>query len=91
MLIFIFSFRSFHCIPKHEKHYQLSSSLTIDKEQQLSEHDEISSPTKQLRFMNENQNLNSPKITSPSQTRYIHHQNAEKKLLISKLEAENRY
>jgi len=77
-------------MPKNEKRHQLSSPLTIDKEQQLSEHED----TKQLVLMHENQKLNSPNIRSPdqyrSQKRYDHHQNAEKKLLISQLEAENR-
>ncbi len=109
--IFLWSFRSFQCIPKHEKCNQLSSPLTIDKEQRLSEHfnrsdtptlknfdeqksnkinndehKQISSYTNQLAFINKKQGIQSQIRLN----RYVDHQRVEKKLIIAKLEAENR-
>jgi hypothetical protein len=100
-------------MPKNEKRKQLSSSLTINEEQKLSqhfienndtpksnrinndEHKQIASYTNQLALITEKQYFNQTgiqtqiKVPRP-QKGYVDHQRAEKKLIISKLEAENR-
>jgi hypothetical protein len=83
--VFYLFFRSFQCLPKSEKSNQLISSLTIDQEQKLSPHfipTEITKSREQL--------SNSTEI--PSQIKFTSNQNrnADKKLMISKLEADNR-
>ncbi|CAF1063580.1 unnamed protein product [Adineta ricciae] len=81
--------KSLKCMPKNNKRYQFSSSLTVDREQQSSEHRDISLYTKQLASAVDNYDSNSPDETRFRQ-RYTDRGSAEKKLLISKLEAENR-
>lgn len=116
--------RSLQCLPTTEKH-QHFNSLTIDREQRLSqhfagssnkpklindekdnfskidmdEHKQIALYLKKLTLVAEKQNLNSTGIqqqmrfsinSKHSQKRSMNHATAEKKLIISKLEAENR-
>ncbi|CAF1214457.1 unnamed protein product [Adineta steineri] len=80
--------KSLQCMPKNEKRNQLLSPLTVDKEQQSTEHTDISLYTKRLASFTENENSTNTKYCS--RKKYNDNQNAEKKLLISKLEAENR-
>jgi len=99
-------------MPKNEKRNQLSSPLTINEEQRLSqhfiqndtsnlnkinndEHNHIASYTNQLALIDEKQYFNPTEIPTQiklhrPQRGYVDHQRAEKKLIISKLEAENR-
>jgi hypothetical protein len=103
-------------MPKTDKRHQLSSPLTIDKEQRLpqhfirnatptseemnnDEHQEIALYTNQLALITEKQYFNPTGIRSrirfaPNQDRSrrgcTDYQRAERKLIISKLEAENR-
>jgi hypothetical protein len=77
-------------MPKNEKR----SQLTIDKEQRNDdtsntqtineEHKQIASYTNQLAYLTDKQYLN------PTRRACSNHQRAEKRLIISKLEAENR-
>ena len=120
-----FSFRSLQCIPKNEKPCHYFNSLTVDKEQKLSqenfmtnnkeqlikndenkpnkidvdEHKQIASYTKQLTLNADKQKFNPTGIQSQRKLSShqhqcrrgnINHQSQEKKVLISKLEAENR-
>lgn len=105
-------------MPKNEKCYQLSSPLTIDKEQRVSqhsirsltpttrysneyksnkiindEHQQIASYSNQLALITEKKYFNSVDNQSTIRTyrsQKVDHKRAEKKLIISKLEAENR-
>ncbi|CAF4323243.1 unnamed protein product [Rotaria socialis] len=115
--------QSLQCIPKNERPCQYFNSLTVDKEQKLSqenfitknkqqliknyenkpkkididEHKQIASYTKQLSLNVDKQKFNPTGIQSErkfsshqSRRAITNHQSQEKKLLISKLEAENR-
>ncbi|UJR20870.1 hypothetical protein I4U23_023979 [Adineta vaga] len=87
--------KSFKCMPKNERHHQCSSSLKIDKEQESTEHNDISSYSKDLMSIANNSKFNSLERKffpdeNHTQQKYTDHRSAEKKLLISKLEAENR-
>jgi hypothetical protein len=91
-----FSSRSFPCVPKNEKRNQLISPLTVDKEQELSPHfipTDLSKPNKNNEHINaekQKSNIRSSSNQHRSQREYNDHRNAEKKLIISKLEADNR-
>ena len=89
-------------MPKMERRNQLLSPLTIDKEQQVSdghddipntqitndEHKQIASYTNQLAYLTDKQQFK----PTPSRSRRAgyNHQRAQKKMIISKLEGENR-
>ncbi len=85
-------------MPKNDKrNHQLLSSLTIDKEQQISEqhddtsnthdeHKQIASYTNQLAYLTDKQHFQD----RSRRTGYNHQQRAQKKLIVSKLEAKNR-
>ena len=93
-------------MPRNEKRNHLLSPLTVDKEQRLSEHlsrndankvsnDEHKQIASYTAYLTEKQSPNpaqkrSSSTADRSRREYDNHQRTEKKLIISKLEAENR-